>query len=180
LILKLAATFRSQKVTSPDALHRAMGRGLSFEIKTFAIKKIAVAIALTSGCVLSGAYMGLAHAAPAANALPSGGQVAAGSASIATNGSTMTVTQSSQRAVVNWNSFDVGSGAKVEFKQRVTGPKRGMTAEAMVEMLIRLRQKYQAEPHEVLPWPSERPTSAASSARCWASWWACHGGGLNL
>lgn len=30
--------------------------------------------------------------------------------------------------------------AKAEFKRRVTGPKRGMAAEAMVEMLIRLRQ----------------------------------------
>ena len=48
------------------------------------------------------------------------------------------------------------AAAKAEFRSRVTGPKRGMTAEAMVEMLIRLRQKHQAEAFEVLPWPSER------------------------
>jgi hypothetical protein len=52
--------------------------------------------------------------------------------------------------------------AKVEFAARVTGPKRGMTAEAMVEMLIRLRQVHQAEPHEkILPWPSQKTILAA-------------------
>jgi hypothetical protein len=106
-ILKPVVNFIPQKIFSLDALRRAQGRVLSFESKksavnTFAIKKIAVAIALTSGCVLSAAYLGLAHASPASNALPAGGQVAAGSANIATSGSTMTVTQSSQRAVVNW------------------------------------------------------------------------------
>jgi hypothetical protein len=50
---------------------------------------------------------------------------------------------------------------KAEFKARVTGPKRGMSAEAMVEMLIRLRQKHQAQPFEVLPWPSERTIMSA-------------------
>ena len=51
--------------------------------------------------------------------------------------------------------------AKEEFAARVTGPKRGMTAEAMVEMLMRLRQLHQAEPHEVLPWPSQKTIMAA-------------------
>ena len=36
-----------------------------------------------------------------------------------------------------------------------------MTAEAMVEMLMRLRQLHQAEPHEVLPWPSQKTIMAA-------------------
>jgi hypothetical protein len=51
--------------------------------------------------------------------------------------------------------------AKIEFAARVTGPKRGMTCEAMVEMLIRLRQQYQAQPFEVLPWPSTKTIMAA-------------------
>ena len=51
--------------------------------------------------------------------------------------------------------------AKEEFAARVTGPKRGMTAEAMVEMLIRLRQLHQAEPNEVLPWPHQKTIMAA-------------------
>jgi hypothetical protein len=48
-------------------------------------------------------------------------------------------------------SEDSIHAAKIEFAARVTGPKRGMTCEAMVEMLIRLRQLHQAEPFEVLP-----------------------------
>ena len=61
--------------------------------------------------------------------------MAAGAASIGQSGNTLTVTQTSQRAVVNWNSFDVGSSAKVEFKQpnaaastlnRVTGASASM------------------------------------------------------
>ncbi len=67
------------------------------------------------------AIAGLAHqgiaAAPAPNALPTGGQVVAGTATIATTGNTMNVNQTSQRAVVNWSSFDVGSQAKVNFNQ---------------------------------------------------------------
>ncbi len=51
--------------------------------------------------------------------------------------------------------------AKIEFASRVTGPKRGMTCEAMVEMLIRLRQEHQAQPFEVLPWPSTKTIMAA-------------------
>lgn len=56
-------------------------------------------------------------AVPAANALPTGGQVTAGQATIAQSGNTMNINQSSQRAVVNWNSFDVGSQATVNFNQ---------------------------------------------------------------
>ena len=52
-----------------------------------------------------------------ANTLPTGGQVTAGSANIATAGNTMTVNQGSQRAIINWQSFDVGSSASVNFVQ---------------------------------------------------------------
>jgi len=56
-------------------------------------------------------------AAPAPNALPTGGKVVAGSAAITQAGNTMNINQSSQRAVINWNSFDVGSQATVNFNQ---------------------------------------------------------------
>jgi len=56
-------------------------------------------------------------AAPAVNALPTGGNVVAGSAAINQAGNTMNINQSSQRAVIHWNSFDVGSQAKVNFNQ---------------------------------------------------------------
>ena len=48
-------------------------------------------------------------------ALPSGGSVAAGVASITTGDGAVTVTQSTNRAVVNWNSFSVGQGRTVAF-----------------------------------------------------------------
>jgi filamentous hemagglutinin family protein len=56
-------------------------------------------------------------AVPAVNALPTGGQVAAGSASIAQTTNRMDVTQSSQKAILNWQSFNIGSAAQVNFAQ---------------------------------------------------------------
>ncbi|MBT9371277.1 MBG domain-containing protein [Rhizobium sp. CSW-27] len=62
--------------------------------------------------------VGLAPALPAhADPLPTGASVAAGQASVATSGTAMTVTQSSDKAIVNWNSFSVGSGYSVNFVQ---------------------------------------------------------------
>lgn len=49
--------------------------------------------------------------------LPGGGNVAAGSASISTSGSTMTVQQETNKAVVNWNTFSVGKDNAVNFVQ---------------------------------------------------------------
>ena len=68
------------------------------------------------------AMAGLAQAgAPAPTQLPTGGSVVAGTASIgSTTGAgsaSMTITQSSQRAVVDWTRFDVGSAAQVTFVQ---------------------------------------------------------------
>jgi filamentous hemagglutinin family protein len=55
--------------------------------------------------------------AQAAN-LPTGGSVAAGSASIGTaTGTSLTVTQTSASAVLNWQSFSVGQGYSVNFVQ---------------------------------------------------------------
>ena len=58
-----------------------------------------------------------ALADPGPNTLPSGGQVVAGSASISQSGANMTVTQATSRGIINWQSFDIGSSASVEFKQ---------------------------------------------------------------
>ncbi|ENN88534.1 Filamentous hemagglutinin outer membrane protein [Rhizobium freirei PRF 81] len=53
-----------------------------------------------------------------AQSLPTGGQVAAGSALIGTpSAGALTVTQTSGSAVVNWQSFDVGKGNRVTFVQ---------------------------------------------------------------
>lgn len=53
----------------------------------------------------------------AADALPTGGRVAAGAAGIATDGNLMTITQGSDRAVIRWDGFSVGTGARVDIRQ---------------------------------------------------------------
>ena len=72
-----------------------------------------------------------ADAQPAPNARPSGGTVVAGTAAISQTVAATTISQSSQRAAINWNSFNVGSQQTVTFQQpsasaftlnRVTGP----------------------------------------------------------
>lgn len=53
--------------------------------------------------------------------LPTGGRVAAGNVQIgAPQGAGMTVRQQSDTAIVNWNSFDVGSGRTLRFDQPST------------------------------------------------------------
>ena len=72
-----------------------------------------------------------ADAQPAPNARPTGGVVVAGTAAIGQTANTTTINQSTQRAAVNWQSFDVGSQQRVDFRQpsasamtlnRVVGP----------------------------------------------------------
>jgi len=72
-----------------------------------------------------------ANAQPAPNARPMGGAVVAGSAAISRTASNTRIDQSSQRAAIDWRSFDVGSQQSVTFAQpsanavalnRVTGP----------------------------------------------------------
>ena len=53
----------------------------------------------------------------AANTLPTGGTVTSGSATIAQNNNTMNINQSSQKAIINWSTFNVGSEAIVNFNQ---------------------------------------------------------------
>ncbi|WP_375175971.1 filamentous hemagglutinin N-terminal domain-containing protein [Pseudooceanicola sp.] len=53
-----------------------------------------------------------------ADTLPTGESVVAGQVNVARPGANhMTVTQGSDSAVVNWNSFSIGSGARVDFRQ---------------------------------------------------------------
>ncbi|HEX7389990.1 MAG TPA: filamentous hemagglutinin N-terminal domain-containing protein, partial [Acidiphilium sp.] len=54
---------------------------------------------------------------PAPNTTPQGGQVVGGSASITQGAGSTTITQSSQRAAIDWQSFNVGSNAHVTFVQ---------------------------------------------------------------
>jgi filamentous hemagglutinin family protein len=68
--------------------------------------------------LLGRAGVGMAQNVPvAATQLPTGGNVVGGQASIQASGAAMTVNQSSARAVIDWNTFNVGSQAKVNFNQ---------------------------------------------------------------
>jgi filamentous hemagglutinin family protein len=65
--------------------------------------------------------IGLASVPALADPLPIGGSVVAGSAAVSTAGNVLTVNQSSSRAVINWQSFDVGAAGKVVFNQPNAG-----------------------------------------------------------
>ena len=72
-----------------------------------------------------------AHSQPAPNARPTGGNVVSGGATISQSPTITTIDQSSQRAVINWQGFNIGSQQAVQFDQpnasavvlnRVVGP----------------------------------------------------------
>lgn len=54
---------------------------------------------------------------PTGLAAPSGGSVAAGSATIHTTGNLTTITQTTSKAILNWNSFNIGQQEEVNFVQ---------------------------------------------------------------
>ena len=57
-------------------------------------------------------------APPAVGALPSGGQVVAGDAQIRSTGAaSLTIQQTTPRAAIDWQRFDIGSAASVRFEQ---------------------------------------------------------------
>ncbi|MBL8483968.1 MAG: filamentous hemagglutinin N-terminal domain-containing protein, partial [Rhodocyclaceae bacterium] len=75
-----------------------------------------------SGAVVLAALLGTATAAtaqtpPQPAQLPTGGRVVGGQAAIAQSGAVMNITQSSQRAAIDWQTFNVGSQAQVNFLQ---------------------------------------------------------------
>lgn len=75
-----------------------------------------------SGLMLSAAVLAITLHNPAfaqsADALPTGGAVVGGTATFDSSvAATLTVNQSTDRAVINWNTFDIGSGATVNFAQ---------------------------------------------------------------
>ncbi|MEI8033708.1 MAG: filamentous hemagglutinin N-terminal domain-containing protein, partial [Chlorobiaceae bacterium] len=70
-------------------------------------------IAVLSAMMASG---GMAYALDP-GALPSGGQITSGNGNIVTSNSQMTVNQSSQQMIANWQSFNIGTDASVRFNQ---------------------------------------------------------------
>jgi filamentous hemagglutinin family protein len=91
--------------------------GASCHVRSFALNTLAGCLLLSCGV--------------SAYALPQGGVVSAGSASVANGGSSTTITQTSQNAAINWQSFGIAAGQTVQFAQpnassvalnRVLGP----------------------------------------------------------
>jgi len=81
--------------------------------------------------VLASVLLAVTFAASVSVAEPTGGNVTAGTAAIATSGSNTTINQTSQSAIINWQSFDIASHESVQFLQpnvssvalnRVLGP----------------------------------------------------------
>jgi len=74
-----------------------------------ALRPVALAVALALGSL---------HMRAAAVDLPQGGQLAFGQAQVQTNApGQMTITQSSQRAGLDWQSFSIGAGQSVLVQQ---------------------------------------------------------------
>jgi len=94
----------------------------------------------------------------AAPALPTGGQVTAGAANIgAVSGSSLTVTQASDRAIIDWQGFSVGEGGAVRFENgsgatlnRVTGS----SVSALDGLLSASGSVYLINPNGVIVGPS--------------------------
>ncbi len=61
--------------------------------------------------------LGMAHAQVGVNTLPMGGRVVVGSGSIQQGNSTLVITQATPKLGMDWQSFNIGSGALVEFVQ---------------------------------------------------------------
>ncbi|MBT9500083.1 MAG: filamentous hemagglutinin N-terminal domain-containing protein [Burkholderiaceae bacterium] len=65
--------------------------------------------------------MAFAQAQPGPNTLPTGGRVVAGQAQISQNSAQMTVHQTSPRAAIDWQSFNLGQQAQISFQQPDAG-----------------------------------------------------------
>jgi len=72
-------------------------------------------------CLLAVAAMERAAAQAAPGALPTGGNVTAGQAAISQNAAAMQVRQSSQQAIVDWQSYNIGRDASVQYIQPNAG-----------------------------------------------------------
>jgi filamentous hemagglutinin family protein len=112
---------RSYRLVWNDATQRfvpapeiARGRGKGSSRAAQAVLTIATLLGL-GGLSTSGWAVGVGGVG--ATALPSGGQVAVGQATLTATAANLAVNQASQRAVINWNSFNIGSAASVDFVQ---------------------------------------------------------------
>lgn len=94
------------------AAENVVARGRQNQGKRARLRRQALATAVMA------AFAGSINAAPPAlTALPINGVIKSGAGSIATNGSAMTVNQTTNKMIINWGSFNIGSAASVNFAQ---------------------------------------------------------------
>jgi filamentous hemagglutinin family protein len=90
--------------------------GMNMLQRTITLDPVRAVPARLRRLFLAGSALTLVLGCPAnAEDLPTGGTVAAGDATISQTASKMVINQSTNKAVINWNTFDIGSGASVNF-----------------------------------------------------------------
>ena len=100
---------RAQRKTSKGA-SQTVCQAACQTLKRFIVRPLALSLA----------WVGWASAwaaGPAPTQLPQGGQVVAGQASLSQSAAVLNVNQTSQRAAIDWQSFNVGAAAQVNFNQ---------------------------------------------------------------
>ncbi|MDB5763417.1 MAG: hypothetical protein JWQ21_2412 [Herminiimonas sp.] len=98
------AVSENAKASGKQSSYCTRSAGIVFR---FALKALAVSVMLAFGA--------------SAFALPAGGVVTAGGATINSGASTTTINQSTQNAVINWQSFNIAQGQTVQFVQPNAG-----------------------------------------------------------
>lgn len=63
----------------------------------------------------------ISYAAPASNALPTGGAVVSGNVNIASNAAIMNINQASSKSIINWSTYNIGSAATVNYNFAQSG-----------------------------------------------------------
>ena len=107
-------TFRSVWNASKQA-YVAAAENVSAKGKPSSGAKLMAALAGLMGGLIT--LSAAAQTPPAPRQLPTGGQVSAGQANISSSGANMVIQQGSERAAINWQSFNVGKDAQVKFQQ---------------------------------------------------------------
>ena len=103
-------------------MNRHASLNLAYRLIWNSLKQMWIPVAETSrgrrksGAVVLAAGL-LSLAGGGAWALPTGGQVSAGTGQIATSGAQLSVTQTSQNLSINWQGFSIGTNESVIFNQ---------------------------------------------------------------
>ncbi len=107
---------RSHSKPHAPALHRAPQRRRPRQARRPRVSRL---LAWLLAAWLGGSGWALAQVAP--QTLPTGGQVVVGSGQVSQAGNLLVIQQNSNKLGLDWQSFNIGSGATVEFRQPGAG-----------------------------------------------------------